>query len=114
MVAALFHVDCTVTRDPFDAKSAQATVWAIDQKAQPGPGLTCQFSMVNPLAGQVHSQSLFGTSDAPGSPTQGQAIASAFLPSLGIGVLNGFIPPADADGGRQSGIGGYEATDTRQ
>ena len=107
-------VNCTVTRDPFEGKSTGIKMFVIDQKAQPGNSLTCKFSMVSPLTGQVARQSLFGTTDKASSPTQGQAIESTFLPSLNIGVLNCFIPPADANGGHQSGIAGYMVTDLQQ
>jgi hypothetical protein len=101
-------VDCTLVRDVFQGKSAFVKMYVIDQKGQPGASLVCTFLMSNPLTGRVVNRSLFGTTDAPSSPTQGAIINSAVLPGGNIAVLNCNIPHAAADGTLQSGIGGYE------
>jgi hypothetical protein len=101
-------VDCTLVRDVFQGKSAFVKMYVIDQKGQPGVSLTCTFLMSNPITGQVVNRSLFSTTDAPSSPTQGAIINSAVLPGGNVAVLNCNIPHAAADGSLQSGIGGYE------
>jgi hypothetical protein len=105
-------VDCQVTIDPFEGKTHNVLVGAIDQKAHPGSSLTCKFQMVNPLTGAIVSQSLFITSDAKSSPTQVEVIRSSILTGTSHGVLNCFIPAADATGKIQSGISGYDVVDT--
>jgi hypothetical protein len=101
-------VSCTVVRDQFGGKSAKMRVYAIDQKQAPGSSLSCTFSMSNPVTGQVNAKSLFGTGDAPSSPSLAQPIESTVLTAVNQATLKCLIPHAAPDGTKQAGIGGYD------
>lgn len=102
-------VDCTVARDFFGGNKARVQLYAIDQKAHAGSALTCKLSMVSTSNGSATVSSLFGTSDTPSSPSATQQIFSETLTAgNSLARLSCFIPPAAADGSKQSGILGYD------
>lgn len=104
-------VDCPLVRDFWGSKSASVRVYVFDQKGNPNFSLSCTFQMYNPATGQVHSSSLFLTSATPSAPSAGVAIESKVLTAFNMASLHCLVPPAAADGSRQSGIGGYDYTE---
>jgi hypothetical protein len=102
-------VECALTRDAFSGSHARVQVYAIDQKAQAGKSVICNFNAVDPTIVFAGAKSQFSTGAVASGLNSPQKISSETL-AVGSNMmqLRCILPPADAAGSKRSGIAAVE------